>query len=133
MPTDLTVQKANVGETMSSAPEISRTNPAYFLFLIDQSGSMEQKIAGQADGINKMNAGQADGINKMNAAADQVNRTIQAVAITSTSASSATTPTTKALPSCTLPSPAPPIEEPYLPISAGLECGKQRLTSKSET
>ena len=107
---------------MSSAPEISRTNPAYFLFLIDQSGCMEQKIAGQADGINKMNA-----------AADQVNRTIQAVAITSTSASSATTPTTKALPSCTLPSPAPPIEEPYLPISAGLECGKQRRTSKSET
>ena len=35
---------------MSSAPEISRANPASFLFLIDQSGSMEQKLAGQADG-----------------------------------------------------------------------------------
>ena len=74
---------------MNSAPEISRANPASFMFLIDQSGSMEQKLAGQADGINKMNA-----------AADAVNRTIQAVAITSTSASSATTPTTKALPPC---------------------------------
>ena len=41
---------------MSSAPEISRANPASFLFLIDQSGSMEQKLAGQAGGINKMNA-----------------------------------------------------------------------------
>ena len=41
---------------MSSAPEISRANPASFLFLIHQSGSMEQKLAGQAGGINKMNA-----------------------------------------------------------------------------
>ena len=55
---------------MNSAPEISRANPASFMFLIDQSGSMEQKLAGQADGINKMNA-----------AADAVNRTIQAVAM----------------------------------------------------
>ena len=55
---------------MSSAPEISRTNPASFLFLIDQSGSMKHKLAGQADGISKMNA-----------AVDAVNRTIQAVAM----------------------------------------------------
>ena len=55
---------------MSSAPEISRANPASFLFLIDQSGSMEQKLAGKANGINKMNA-----------AADAVNLTIQAVAM----------------------------------------------------
>ena len=55
---------------MSSAPEISRANPASFLFLINQSGSMDQKLAGQAGGINKMNA-----------AGDQVNRTIQAVAM----------------------------------------------------
>ena len=41
---------------MNSAPEISRANPASFLFLIDQSGSMEQKLAGQAGGINNMNA-----------------------------------------------------------------------------
>ena len=76
---------------MSSAPEISRANPASFLFLIDQSGSMEQKIAGQADGISKMNA-----------AADQVNRTIQAVAMR------------RSNPALTSTS----IEESYLPISA---------------
>ena len=55
---------------MTSAPEISRANPASFLFLIDQSRSMEQKLAGQVGGISKMNA-----------AADAVNRTIQAIAM----------------------------------------------------
>ena len=55
---------------MSSAPEISRAHPASFLFLIDQSGSMHQKLAGEPGGISKMNA-----------AADAVNRTIQAIAM----------------------------------------------------
>ena len=55
---------------MTSTPEISRANPASFLFLIDQSRSMETKLAGQADGFKKMNA-----------AADAVNRTIQAIAM----------------------------------------------------
>ena len=81
---------------MTSAPEISRANPASFLFLIDQSYSMEQKLAGQADGISKMNA-----------AADAVNRTIQAIAMrcsqarksatTSTLESSVTKPTKTAI------------------------------------
>ncbi|MCY4560258.1 MAG: VWA domain-containing protein [Chloroflexi bacterium] len=55
---------------MTSAPEISRANPASFLFLIDQSGSMQYQLAGQADGDSKMKA-----------AADAVNRTIQAIAM----------------------------------------------------
>ena len=54
---------------MTSAPEISRANPASFLFLIDQSRSMGEKLAGEADGTSKMKA-----------AADAVNRTIQAIA-----------------------------------------------------
>ena len=36
---------------MPSTPEMSRANPASFLFLLDQLGSMEQKLAGQASGI----------------------------------------------------------------------------------
>ena len=118
---------------MSSAPEISRANPASFLFLIDQSGSMEQKLAGQAGGINKMNAAADAGEPHHTSRRDAVLSRRRGTRLLPHQASSATTPTTKALPSCTLSSPAPPIEEPYLPISAGLECGKQRRTSKSET
>ena len=47
---------------MSYSADISRSNPACFLFLIDQSGSMTQALAGQP------------GQRKMDQAADAINR-----------------------------------------------------------
>ena len=100
---------------MSSTAEISRANPASFLFLIDQSGSMEQKLAGQADGISKMNA-------------DAVNRTIQAVAMRCSQGDEVRdyfhigvigyNTDNKGAPTLHSALTRTSIEEPYLPISA---------------
>lgn len=49
---------------MSYTAEISRTNPALFVFLLDQSGSMKDHFGGQADKANKA-TGVADAINRM--------------------------------------------------------------------
>jgi hypothetical protein len=43
--------------------EISRTNPTCFVFLVDQSGSMEQPFAGQAD--KRKADGVADALNRL--------------------------------------------------------------------
>ena len=53
---------------MPYTADISRTNPANFLFLIDQSGSMEAALAGQP------------GQRKMDQAADALNRILDTVA-----------------------------------------------------
>ena len=53
---------------MPYTADISRTNPACFLFLIDQSLSMSNPLAGQSEQL------------KMNAAADAVNRAIDNLA-----------------------------------------------------
>src|SRR6476620_11181614 len=42
------IVRATVGGSMPYIAEISRTNPSAFLFLIDQSGSMEDGWAGEA-------------------------------------------------------------------------------------
>ena len=52
---------------MPYTADISRTNPACFLFLVDQSGSMEMALAGQP------------GQRKMDQAADAINRILDAV------------------------------------------------------
>jgi curved DNA-binding protein CbpA len=44
--------------------EISRTNPALFVFLLDQSGSMAAQFGGQSSGMSKAQ-GVADAINRM--------------------------------------------------------------------
>ena len=54
-------------DTIAYAADISRNNPACFLFLIDQSGSMTQALAGQP------------GQRKMDGAADAVNRSLDAI------------------------------------------------------
>jgi hypothetical protein len=49
---------------MSYSAEISRTNPSMFLFLIDQSGSMDDPFGGgEAD--RKKAEGVADAINRL--------------------------------------------------------------------
>ena len=48
---------------MPYAAEISRTNPTCFVFLVDQSGSMEQPFAGQAD--KRKADGVADALNRL--------------------------------------------------------------------
>ncbi|OWK46847.1 hypothetical protein [Fimbriiglobus ruber] len=48
---------------MPYAAEISRTNPACFILLIDQSGSMDDPFAGEPD--TKKSVVVADGVNKM--------------------------------------------------------------------
>ena len=53
---------------MPYSADISRANPACFLFLIDQSGSMQQALAGQP------------GQRKMDQAADAINRILDTVA-----------------------------------------------------
>ncbi len=52
---------------MPYTADISRANPGCFLFLIDQSGSMEGALGGQTD------------LQKMNGAADAVNRILDAI------------------------------------------------------
>ena len=52
---------------MPYSSDISRTNPGCFLFLIDQSGSMTQALAGQP------------GMRKMDQAAETLNRTLDAI------------------------------------------------------
>ena len=52
---------------MSYTADISRNNPGCFLFLIDQSGSMEGALGGQPD------------LRKMDGAADAVNRILDAI------------------------------------------------------
>ncbi len=52
---------------MPYSADISRANPGCFLFLIDQSGSMEEALAGQTD------------LQKKNGAADAVNRVLDAI------------------------------------------------------
>lgn len=52
---------------MPYTADISRANPACFLFLIDQSGSMTQSLAGQP------------GQRKMDQAADAINRTLDTI------------------------------------------------------
>jgi hypothetical protein len=49
---------------MAYQAEISRTNPALFVFLLDQSGSMSSAFGGQPQGVSKSN-GVADAINRM--------------------------------------------------------------------
>lgn len=49
---------------MSYTAEISRTNPALFVFLLDQSGSMKGHFGGQASRASKA-TGVADAINRM--------------------------------------------------------------------
>lgn len=49
---------------MPYSAEISRTNPSCFLFLIDQSGSMVDPIAGSAEGKRKCDS-VADAINRL--------------------------------------------------------------------
>ena len=117
---------------MSSAPEISRANPASFLFLIDQSGSMEQKLAGQADGINKMNA-----------AADALNRTIQAVAMRCSQGDEVRdyfhigvigyNTDNKGAPILHTALTGTSIEEPYLPISAVADIARTETRSIKES
>ena len=52
---------------MAYSADISRANPACFLFLVDQSGSMAQALGG------------SPGLRKMDMAADTLNRTLDAV------------------------------------------------------
>ncbi len=52
---------------MAYSADISRANPGCFLFLIDQSGSMEDGLSGQSD------------LRKKNGAADAVNRILDAI------------------------------------------------------
>ena len=54
---------------MTYAADISRINPACFLFLIDQSGSMSGALGGQP------------GLRKMDGAADAVNRILDAISL----------------------------------------------------
>lgn len=62
------VQRGNLehrkgGRNMPYSAEVSRSNPGCFLFLIDQSSSMEESMGGQA-GRRKMD-GVADAINRL--------------------------------------------------------------------
>jgi len=49
---------------MSYQAEISRSSPTLFVFLLDQSGSMDDAFGGQATGVSKAQ-GVADAINRM--------------------------------------------------------------------
>src|SRR5437868_4812684 len=61
----LGIQEPSRSTPLPYSAEISRTNPACFLFLIDQSRSMAQPFAGQA------------GKSKAEGVADAVNRLLQ--------------------------------------------------------